>query len=126
MTLVSSPAESGTALISNEPAIPALVPILLAMRELMSSSEPWTIAPADLRAYKWLGATIFPRRTIYIDPLQDWEDWAETLLHELIHALRGPLPEEEYDAEEAIVEAATRRIMRSMLAELRAAIGAQR
>ncbi|AEA23107.1 hypothetical protein Psed_0853 [Pseudonocardia dioxanivorans CB1190] len=98
---------------------PALVPILLLLRELLTSPEPVVIRPAEFVGL--LGAADFTQNTIFLDVSQSWADWTETFVHELLHLHRGPFDPADEDAEEELLEAATRRVMR-MLAELRAAI----
>jgi hypothetical protein len=106
------------------PAFSALVPILILLRELITAGEPVSVQPARFTQPRLLGATAFGQRTIYLDVDQDEESWLETLLHEVLHLHRGPFDPAVEEAEERLVEAATRRVMRSMLVELRAAMSA--
>ena len=102
-------------------AIPALVPILLLLRELLTSPDPVVIRPAEFVGL--LGAADFTQNTIFLDVSQSWADWTETFVHELLHLHRGPFDPADEDDEEELVEATTRRVMR-MLVELRTAMSA--
>lgn len=65
---------------------------------------PITITTADLDGI--LGVTMFADRTIALSDDQDDETWRTTLVHELLHLIRGPVaPDQTQDEEEAIEHA---------------------
>lgn len=77
--------------------------ILLALREVLHRKGTLVLQAADFDGL--LGATDFswdaPR--IYLDSKQTAPGWRSTLTHELVHALRGPVPHFMDRTEEMIV-----------------------
>lgn len=72
----------------------------------------------DLAGWSWrldelppgiCGLTDYAARTMTIDPRLDWGAWRGTVLHEALHAVRGPVRHHETEAEEALVEEMTAR-----------------
>lgn len=66
---------------------------------------PVTITTADLDGL--MGVTLFPERTVAISPDLDAGEFRATLVHELLHLIRGPVTADLIDAEEEAVERAT-------------------
>ncbi|MGD9991018.1 ImmA/IrrE family metallo-endopeptidase [Pseudonocardia sp.] len=77
--------------------------ILLALREVLHREGTLVLHAADFDGM--LGATRFDRGLpdVYVDSAQTASGWRSTLTHELIHALRGPVPKWLHRTEEAIV-----------------------
>lgn len=81
-------------------ALQALQMIFFVLRRTMSDGGI-TIKTAELSGA--LGLTLFASRVILMDPRQTPAQWRCTLLHELIHLSRGPVPPEYAVTEEDIV-----------------------
>lgn len=87
----------------SSPAHEAALRILLALREVLHRRGTLVLQAADFDGL--LGATEFswdaPR--IYLDSAQTAAGWRSTLAHELLHALRGPVPRFMDRTEEVVV-----------------------
>lgn len=66
---------------------------------------PITITNGDLAGL--LGVTTYADRTVVLDQTQDDRTWYVSLVHELLHLVRGPVAPDQVQAEEEAVEHAT-------------------
>lgn len=81
------------------PALLDLLPVVLGLREALARRSEVTIRVAELPGL--YGATTFAGNTVYLDAALPDEQWRPTLVHELLHVLRGRFID--VDAEETLI-----------------------
>jgi hypothetical protein len=100
---------------AHAPSLLDLLPIALGLREVLARDGEVTIRTADLRPGRY-GETHFVDRLISLaTDLPDGE-WRPTLVHELLHLIRGPVRLRDADTEETEVERITQDVERLLVA----------
>lgn len=84
--------------------------LVLALRDALRVKGSLTLHSSDLDGL--LGATRFrPRLEVHLDERLTDEEWTSTLLHELLHARRGPVPRLLAATEEIVVRHEAARVL---------------
>lgn len=86
------------------------------LRQALQRHGEITIRERDLRGL--MGLTAFESKTVTLDPDLDPGEWRATLVHELLHLLRGPVPHRLADTEEAVIRRETGQTLVPGAAEL--------
>lgn len=85
------------------------VGLIQTLRDVLVRHGDLTIRMADLNGA--LGRTQFATRTVHLAPGQSLPEMRSTLVHELVHLLRGPVPRRLAATEEVAVQHQTARIL---------------
>jgi hypothetical protein len=97
----------GSAVPAEPPSLADVLPIALVLREVLARRGEVTIRVADLSDVGFMGRTWFATQSIELDAGLPDEEWRPTLVHELLHLLRGPAGVENAAVEEVEVERLT-------------------
>lgn len=85
------------------PALLALLPVVLGLRAALARHGSVTISTADDLG-DLMGLTTFDGQLVELAADLNPDEWRTTLVHELLHVLRGPCGRENVDAEELHIE----------------------